>query len=117
MGKSVQGDTLADELPSITISALENIGIDQLEAVVKKKLESLCDTAKAPFILNARQRPLVRYALEIFQDIRTKIVDGVDYEIVAPMVRSVVAHLSGLTGKDIDRRVINEIFKSFCIGK
>lgn len=105
------------DFPYVTISAQHGTGLSTLETVISTKLNSLCAAGTAPFMLNDRQRPLVAHAIAAFADIRTKIADGVDYEMIAPLVRKLVEHLSGLTGKDVDRRVIDEIFKSFCVGK
>jgi tRNA U34 5-carboxymethylaminomethyl modifying GTPase MnmE/TrmE len=42
---------------------------------------------------------------------------GVEHEIVAHHLRDVLEILSDLTGKNINEKMLDDVFKNFCVGK
>ena len=104
--------------PVIYISAKQGDGIPQLE-------EQLCRAAGIPeinendvIITNARHYEALTYAHEAL----THIVDGLHHEVSGDLLsedlRQALTHLADITGSAITTdEVLENIFKSFCIGK
>lgn len=104
--------------PVIYISAKQGDSIPQLE-------EQLCRAAGIPeinendvIITNARHYEALTYAHEAL----THIVDGLHHEISGDLLsedlRQALTHLADITGSAITTdEVLENIFKSFCIGK
>jgi tRNA modification GTPase len=104
--------------PVVKISALKNIGISDLEAAI--------------YTVACRNNPpaptdmlfLTRWQRQILEETSTAIKQCLDYahkgytiDFVHYTLRPALERLAQLTGKNINEKILNDIFSRFCIGK
>ena len=105
------------ELPSITVSAQQMLGITELEALLGSIIQRQCATLQSPFLLNQRQyNAITEIALQL-KFIEESFLNCVQYELVAYHVKSLLEKISSLTGKHISEEILDTVFSKFCIGK
>jgi tRNA modification GTPase len=102
---------------AIPISAKENIGIEKLEASLEEKIKNLFNTAQSPFLLNQRQHKIISELNIKMKQLEKKYPNRIQYELVAHVLGEALELVAQLTGKNINERVMGEIFKNFCVGK
>ncbi|MCK4499644.1 tRNA uridine-5-carboxymethylaminomethyl(34) synthesis GTPase MnmE, partial [Candidatus Babeliales bacterium] len=104
-------------IKTIKISAQTGRGIADLVEVIKNKIKHLFDHAKSPFLLNQRQRSIICELSKIVKDVHTKAEQETEYEILVCHLKDSLKSIYGLMGKELERNVIDKIFKTFCVGK
>lgn len=100
----------------LSISAKEKIGIEQLEAQLKKLALSQVDLNQT-MISNARHAQLLSLALEELNKVKMGLDHAVPSDLVAMDIRAVIRHLSEITGDISTDELLGNIFSRFCIGK
>ncbi len=101
----------------VYISAKNQQGTEELEAVVKEILGvNKVDTSQ-PILANKRQKLCVLNALENVRQALEGAKAGVTYDAINVMIDSAVDELLTLTGKKATSEVVNNIFSRFCVGK
>lgn len=101
----------------IEVSSLENKNLDTLEAIINTKISSLFSEIQSPFLLNKRQFNLLQGLEKKLQEILPLIGMHPEYEILSYHLRDAISYLSEITGKTVDQKSIDLIFKEFCVGK
>jgi tRNA modification GTPase len=101
----------------IEVSALKNIGIDQLEKIVEQKVQKLFSQLQSPYLLNKRHYSLVEEVEKRLKNIKQNCSDNIEHEIVAINLRDILEHLSCLTGRNVNEKMLDSVFKNFCVGK
>ncbi|EKD23325.1 MAG: hypothetical protein ACD_82C00127G0002, partial [uncultured bacterium] len=101
----------------IKVSSLENKNLDTLENIINTKIKDLFSKIQSPFLLNKRQFNLLHALEKKLQEILPLISKNPEYEILSYHLRDTISYLSEITGKTVDQKSIDLIFKEFCVGK
>ena len=72
---------------------------------------------EGPVLTCTRHRDLVSRAARDIDRAEQVVTDGLPAEILAVEIRSALARIDELTGRETVPDVLDEIFASFCIGK
>ncbi len=114
-------DTPADFFPGaprVRISALENRGIDELEAaIVELVLGGSVTLADTPMVSNPRHKALIQITLENTHSAIAGQQRGLTPDLVSIDVREAVEALGEITGETVTEDLLDTIFSKFCIGK
>ncbi len=97
----------------IYVSANKNIGIDILNSMIDEKIQNIFKSLQSPFLLNKRQ---YRLLFEVEKEL-ISICKKNDYELMAYSLKNVLELLMELTGKNVQEKVLEEVFSGFCVGK
>ena len=101
----------------LTLSAKEDASLDALSDA----LVSLLGTAGLDFtqeiLAGERQRRCCETALGYIKEARSALNAGLTYDAVNVEIDCAVNELLTLTGKRASEEVVNEVFRSFCVGK
>lgn len=68
-------------------------------------------------VSNARQQEILRKALELLEQTRVTLLNGMSEDFVVIDLRSAWEKLGEITGETIGEDIIDEIFSRFCLGK
>lgn len=102
----------------ITISALNNLGIDKLYEKITKlfNLDEI-NLDNEVLITNIRQKNWVSKAIEDINNTRSSINSNMPIDIIAISIKDILEDLGNITGEEVSENIINEIFSKFCLGK
>ncbi|MCK4650812.1 tRNA uridine-5-carboxymethylaminomethyl(34) synthesis GTPase MnmE [Candidatus Babeliales bacterium] len=106
-----------DHKKFVKVSGLKKIGIDILEDEIEKSIQDLFLKLKSPFLLNCRQYNLIIQMKRDIDFIVKNYKDSLEYELIAYHLKNLLETLSQLTGKNVSERVLDSVFKQFCVGK
>ena len=102
----------------LRISALEKIGMDQLEeAIVSNVLHGAVVNTDAVLVSNLRHVNALEAAAAALQRGGNIFKQGLSLEFVSEELKIAVNELDRITGRSIDADLLDQIFSSFCIGK
>lgn len=114
----IDNTTLSDlEFSSVSVSALEGKGLDDLSNAIFEMLCSSSQQVEGDIAPNKRQSILLLEANKELLLLETDILACLPADILAVRVDHVVSLLDEVTGTTSDEAILNEIFSSFCIGK
>lgn len=104
--------------PRVWISALNQQGIDTLEAaIIELVMGGRVTLADAPMVSNPRHKALLQQALHHTRS----AIDGQEMDLspdlVSIDVREAVEALGQITGETVTEDLLDTIFSKFCIGK
>ena len=102
----------------INISALNNIGLDKLEA----KISDLFNLNQINFdnevvITNIRHKNLISNAILTVEKAKETINNKMPIDIIAIYIKDILENLGSITGEFVTDDIIDEIFAKFCLGK
>ena len=102
----------------IEISALNNIGIDDVYAEITKLFEiNEINIDNELVITNIRHKNLIHQAIESVRKTKETIEKKMPIDIVAVYIKEILEDLGNITGEFVTEDIINEIFSKFCLGK
>lgn len=102
----------------IEISALNNIGIDQLFDKITKLFElSEINVDNDLVITNLRHKNLITQAIESIDKTKSTIQENMPLDIIAVYIKEILENLGSITGEYVTEEIIGEIFSKFCLGK
>ena len=102
----------------IEISALNNIGIDNLyEEITKLFALNQISFDNDIVITNVRHKNLIHKAVESINKTKDTIKEKMPIDIVAVYIKDILEDLGNITGEFVTEDIINEIFSKFCLGK
>jgi len=107
----------ANQENSVWVSGKEKMGIDVLEQAINKKIANLFEYAQAPFLLNKRHHNVIFQLNQKLKTIVQECTNSIQYELVAYQLKEMLELVAQLTGKTISERIMDNVFKSFCVGK
>jgi len=99
----------------VYISAKDNIGIDNLEAVISGLFNEMKTLKNSPVIMNLRQYECIVKVREILKRAKENI--GFTPDIIITDMEDAVAILGEITGKTVSDEIMENIFSRFCVGK
>jgi len=109
---------LKHDLEIIKVSAQEKIGIENLENKISEKIELSLKNFKSPFLINKRHFDILQNVensiLKLQEAFESQILGN---EILGQELKDVLEKLMQLTGRNINEKMLDEVFKNFCIGK
>ncbi len=91
--------------------------VSALKNLLTKKIERVLNVGSTPFLLNTRQELLLKQVYEKSLLLHQMLQDQVGFEVMVVYLKEIVEELMQLTGKNLEEKVLSEIFLSFCIGK
>ncbi len=100
-----------------SVSSVTRAGIDQLQHAIEQKIAQILAAADSPFMLNKRQYHLLSEVEKRLQHIRSMIVGDIAYELLSYELKEALSMLSELTGKSVSEQAMDQVFRSFCVGK
>jgi tRNA modification GTPase len=102
----------------VRISVLRKLGIKKLEDVIIENIwQGRFDDKKDIFISNIRHIQALRSALKQINNALTVIMRNMSTEFVCFELKGTIKHLDSITGRSIERDLLDKIFSEFCIGK
>ena len=102
----------------IEISALNNIGIDDVYAEITKLFEiNEINIDNDLVITNIRHKNLIHQAIESINKTKETIKEKMPIDIIAVYIKEILEDLGNITGEFVTEDIINEIFSKFCLGK
>ena len=102
----------------IEISALNNIGIDDVYAEITKLFEiNEINLDNDLVITNIRHKNLIHQAVESIKKTKETIQEKMPIDIIAVYIKEILEELGNITGEFVTEDIINEIFSKFCLGK
>ena len=102
----------------LEISALNNIGIDDVYAEITKLFEiNEINLDNDLVITNIRHKNLIHQAVESIKKTKETIQEKMPIDIIAVYIKEILEDLGNITGEFVTEDIINEIFSKFCLGK
>ena len=103
----------------LTISAKEQIGIQELKDALYTKEKGLIPNEDSTFVTNVRHFEALQNASSALSDCRTSLSRGIPSDLVAEDLRRALGAINAILGTDLlDPEVIlHNIFRNHCIGK
>ena len=102
----------------IEISALNNIGIDDVYAEITKLFEiNEINIDNDLVITNIRHKNLIHQAIESIRKTKETMKEKMPIDIIAVYIKEILEELGNITGEFVTEDIINEIFSKFCLGK
>lgn len=114
---------LADKLDynvDIKVSAKSNLGLDELEKLIIKKLELnniLASDENNNYLSNSRQISKLEICLSKLKDARLAASNNLPVDLISVDLTSAYKEIADILGKTYDSDIPNNIFKNFCLGK
>ena len=103
---------------TVTISALEKSGIEEIEKYIAGFIgQSEDDEIGDTLVSNVRHRNLLEGAREDFSHALEMLDSGLDVDLVEIDINEALYKLGEITGETTSEDIIDEIFKNFCLGK
>ena len=104
------------EVPILSISAQDQLGIEELKAHLKKAM-GFQGTTEGTFMARRRHLDAIESASEHLYTGRDQLQSFAAGEILAEELRIAQQHLNEITGEFSSDDLLGRIFSSFCIGK
>ena len=107
-----------NQLPRLRISALTGDGIEALTEHITRLADAFrLDQGDEIIAINARHADALRRATECLETARTKVAANGPTELLASDLRGALDALGEIAGKIDNERMLDHLFKTFCIGK
>jgi len=102
----------------VRISALKNLGIEELKKTVESLLwkEPLPDKQEV-MLTNVRHYEALQQTIQSIESLLKGLKEGVSPEFLAADMRHALRELGTIIGSDITEEILNAIFAKFCVGK
>lgn len=102
----------------IKISALNNIGIEELYAEIADLFQlNEINLDNEIVITNIRHKNLITKAIENVKKTKETVAKKMPLDIVAIFIKNILEDLGNITGEIVSEDIMNEIFSKFCLGK
>lgn len=102
----------------ISISAKENIGIQELENTIKEMFfQGEISFNDEAYAINARQKNSLQIAVEHLQQVIYSINNGMPEDFYSIDLMGAYEELGRIVGEEVEDDLVEEIFSNFCMGK
>ena len=106
------------DLPVLAVSALSGAGLEALTAEVVRLADAFrLDHGEEVIAINARHADALRRAGECLSSANQQLVSCWPVELLASDLRGALDALGEIAGKIDNERMLDHLFKTFCIGK
>ncbi len=103
---------------SISISAKEKTGIDELKKLMFSKAIGESISSENTIVTNARHHEALQKTADSLKSIEEGMDQNLSGDLLAVDIRQALNHLGTITGQvEVDRDILGTIFGKFCIGK
>ena len=100
------------------MSGKKGAGLKELEEAIQRLVfGGKIGWQESAMVSNARQQEILRQALELLEQTRVTLMNGMSEDFVVIDLRSAWEKLGEITGETIGEDIIDEIFSRFCLGK
>jgi tRNA modification GTPase len=100
------------------VSALKNIGIEELRKKIEQKLSSLYTSSKDDIIIAShRHHEALLEAKEGVERVLSGLNNGLSAEFLTFDLKAALRALGRVIGQDVTEEILSSIFSQFCIGK
>lgn len=106
-----------DRAFDIELSAEHKTNIAQLEQLLISRVKDIFARHQSPYLLNKRQQVIIAELYKKIDIVEKDSTNRIECELVAYHVREALSRVSELTGKTINEKMLDTVFRSFCIGK
>jgi tRNA modification GTPase len=107
-----------NSFPSVKISALQGDGLAELAEMVVGLADAFRNDQGGEIIaINARHADALRRARECLEAARQKVINVGAVELLASDLRGALDAFGEIAGKIDNERMLDHLFKTFCIGK
>ncbi len=108
-----------EDEPVISLSALNNVGIDDLKRTIYNTLlhRDVRATPGHLVVANIRHKTALTHLTENLLNAMKGLDEGVSFEFIAFEIRSALGTIGELVGETATGEVLDRIFEKFCIGK
>ena len=96
----------------IRVSAKIGSGIAELENAIEKRIQTLFKSMKSRFLLSERQYNIISELNNQLKSIEKKNTNRIQYELISYHIKEMLEMISQLTGKSIEKKIIDKIFSS-----
>ena len=105
--------------PIIEVSALTEMGLDELKALMKKLVveEDKYSDRGEVFLTNIRHKRLLEESLEFLKKAKMALMRGTPVDLVGLDLEEGLKAIYKITGKEYVESVIETVFANFCVGK
>ena len=103
--------------PTVTLSALQGIGLDSLTAAIAQLLNTSSFNPNEAMLANARQRESAQQAIVAVEEAIAAHSTGYPLDAISICIEDAIMHLFALTGERAVDAVVDEVFARFCVGK
>jgi len=100
-----------------TISAKQNIGIDELKQTLLSFVNTGALRNNETIVTNSRHYDSLLKALEEIQKVKWGLESGISSDLMAIDIREALYHFGEITGEVTNDELLGNIFANFCIGK
>jgi tRNA modification GTPase len=104
-------------LKLVTISAKQNIGIDELKNALLSFVNTGALRNNETIVTNSRHYDSLLKALEEIQKVKWGLASGLSSDLMAIDIREALYHFGDITGEVTNDELLGNIFANFCIGK
>ncbi len=104
-------------LSGLSISTKSRSDNILIEHAIQSKITALFNNISSPFLLNKRHYNLLITLEMECHKILPLLTGNIAYELLSIHLQDAASHVSELTGKTISEDAMDEVFRSFCVGK
>ena len=109
---------LADDMPTVYVSAIDELGFQQLKAVIRDTVLHKESVQTDPiFVTKIWQKDAIRRAMESLIFAQESAKSSMSPELIAVDLRGALKNLGEITGETTSEDILDQIFSRFCIGK
>ena len=105
------------EPASISVSALNGTGLDNLKTAILDSFELTTLESESLLVTNARHHDLLRHAQAEIRSSQGLMTDHASEELVLVPLHNALRFLGEITGETTTEDILSQIFATFCIGK
>lgn len=99
------------------VSGKNKQGLDGLNKAISLKVKELFDACKSPYLLTKRQHAIIVELDKKLEEIENISLHALAHELIAYHLREALEFLCQLTGKNVQEKMLDTVFRDFCIGK
>lgn len=104
-------------LPFAFVTELDQKSIEELQEILQAKVAKLFAEHNSPFLLNERQYLITQKMLSTSQHLVEQCRSSLEYELILVSLYVMLESLGEMTGRDAREEVMDNVFRSFCVGK
>ena len=103
----------------VKISAMKNIGINEMEDFVYKYIvgEEVENSANECILNNIRHKTALEKTKQAIENMFETINNGLPLDLISVDLKEALDSLSEITGEITSEDILDHIFNNFCVGK
>ena len=102
---------------NLRVSSQKKIGLLKLKKEIMKKVKELFNSGSSTFLVNKRHYDLLMTFETHLLIVKSMLQNSPDYELIAHHLKEALATLTELTGKSVNEKALDAVFREFCVGK